>query len=51
MPEIFGSTLKFTGHITAIESIGNEQFVHIDFTASNDLGDHATGTAIVALPA
>jgi acyl dehydratase len=51
VPVFANSTLKFTGHVTAIENIGDEQFVHIDLTASNDLGDHATGTAIVALPA
>ena len=51
VPVFAGSTLRFTGHITAVESVGDEQFVHIDLAASNDLGDHATGTAIVALPA
>ena len=46
-----GSTLRFTGRITAIEPSGDEQLVHIDLRAANEMGDHATGTAIVALPA
>lgn len=46
-----GSTLRFTGHVTAIEPSGDEQLVHIDLRAANEMGDHATGTAIVALPA
>lgn len=46
-----GSTLRFTGMITAVEPSGDEQLVHIDLRAANEMGDHATGTAIVALPA
>lgn len=46
-----GSTLRFTGRVTAIEPSGDEQLVHIDLRAANEMGDHATGTAIVALPA
>jgi acyl dehydratase len=46
-----GSTLRFTGKVTAIEPAGDEQLVHIDLRAANEMGDHATGTAIVALPA
>lgn len=46
-----GSTLRFTGKVTAIEPAGDERLVHIDLRAANEMGDHATGTAIVALPA
>ena len=46
-----GSILRFTGRITAIEPAGDERLVHIDLRAANEMGDHATGTAIVALPA
>lgn len=46
-----GSTLRFTGSITAVELAGDEQLVHIDLRAANEMGDHASGTAIVALPA
>ncbi|MBU3700794.1 MAG: acyl dehydratase [Acidimicrobiia bacterium] len=46
-----GSTLRFTGRVTDVEPSGDEQLVHIDLRAANEMGDHATGTAIVALPA
>ena len=46
-----GSTLRFTGTVTAVEPGDDEQLVHIDLRAANEMGDHATGTAIVALPA
>ena len=46
-----GSTLRFTGTVTAVEPAGDEQLVHIELRAANEMGDHATGTAIVALPA
>lgn len=51
VPVFANSTLRFTGRVTAVETVGDEQLVHIDLAASNDLGDHATGTAVVALPA
>ena len=46
-----GSTLRFTGTVTAVEPAGDEQLVHIELRAANEMGDHATGTAIMALPA
>ena len=39
------STLTFSGSVTATQ--GDE--VEVEFTASNDLGDHVTGTATLAL--
>jgi acyl dehydratase len=46
-----GSTLTFTGSVLAVERRGDEQFVEVGFRASNELGDHATGTATLTLPA
>jgi acyl dehydratase len=46
-----GSTLTFTGSVLAVERRGYEQFVEIQFRAANELGDHATGTATLTLPA
>jgi acyl dehydratase len=46
-----GSTLTFTGSVLAVERTGDEQFVEVEFRASNELGDHATGTAPLSLPA
>lgn len=51
VPVVAGSTLRFTGRVTEVEAAGDERLVHIDLAASNDLGDHASGTAVVALPA
>jgi len=46
-----GSTLRFTGTVTAVEPGDDEQLVHIDLRAANEMGDHASGTAVVSLPA
>lgn len=51
VPVLAGSTLRFTGRVTAVETAGEERLVHVDLAASNDLGDHASGTAVVAIPA
>jgi acyl dehydratase len=50
-PVFPGSTLRFRGTVTGIERAGDEVLVSIDLQASTDIGDHATGTAVVALPA
>jgi acyl dehydratase len=46
-----GSVLTFTGSVTAVERCGAEDVVEVAFRASNALGDHATGTATLAIPA
>ena len=51
VPVFAGSTLRFNGKVTDVETIGEFLMVHVDLSASNDLGDHATGTAIVEIPA
>ena len=51
VPVFPGSTLRFTGAVTAIEQRGDERLVHVELRAATDLGDHASGTAIVAIPA
>lgn len=45
------STLTFTGAVTGVREDGDDVLVDVEFKASNDLGDHATGTATLALPA
>ena len=50
-PVFPGSTLRFSGTVTGVERHDDEVFVDIELRASTDLGDHATGTAVVALPA
>jgi acyl dehydratase len=45
------STLTFTGAVTATSRDGDEGVVDVEFRATNDLGDHLTGTATLTLPA
>ena len=51
VPVFPGSTLTFTGTVTATSQDGTEGLVEIEFRATNDLGDHVTGTATLSLPA
>ncbi len=51
VPVFPGATLRFSGTVTGVERQGDEVLVEIDLRAATDLGDHATGTAVVALPA
>jgi acyl dehydratase len=44
------STLTFTGTVTTTMAAGDEGLVEVQFRATNDLGDHATGTATLSLP-
>jgi acyl dehydratase len=45
-----GSTLTFTGTVTAVAREGDKGTVDVAFRATNDLGDHVTGTAVLDLP-
>jgi len=45
-----GSTLRFTGTVTATSERGDEGIVQVEFRATNALGDHVTGTAELTLP-
>jgi acyl dehydratase len=45
------STLTFTGSVTGVEREDGRELIDVEFRASNDLGDHATGTATLAVPA
>jgi acyl dehydratase len=51
VPVFPGSTLTFTGTVTAVTAEAAEEVVEVEFRASNQLGDHATGTAMVTIPA
>lgn len=51
VPVFANSTLRFNGTVTAVEATGDLKLVHVELSASNDLGDHATGTAVVEIPA
>jgi acyl dehydratase len=45
-----GSTLRFAGTVTGTSVQGDEGLVQVEFRATNELGDHVTGTAELALP-
>ncbi len=49
-PAVPDQPLRFTGHVTQTHREGNEQVVEITIRAANEIGDHATGTVVVALP-
>ncbi len=50
VPVFPGSTLTFTGTVTATSREGDEGTVDVGFRATNELGDHLTGTAMLTLP-
>jgi acyl dehydratase len=50
LPAHAGSKLEFTGSVTAKSRVGAEGIVEIEFRATNDKGDHLSGTAVLGLP-
>jgi acyl dehydratase len=48
-PVFPGSTLTFTGAVTAVEPREDGHVVDVELRARTDLGDHATGTAVLWL--
>ena len=51
-PAYAGSTLVYTGRVTSISagSAGDDTLVAVELTATNSLGEHVSGTAVVGLP-
>ena len=45
-----GSTLDFSGSVTGKSRQGGEGLVEIEFRATNERGDHLSGTAVIGLP-
>ncbi len=50
VPALAGSKLEFTGEVTGTSQADGEGIVEIAFKATNDQGDHLSGTAVVSLP-
>jgi acyl dehydratase len=50
VPVFPGSTLTYTGTVTATSQVDGEGTVEVEFRAVNDLGDHVTGAAVLSLP-
>jgi acyl dehydratase len=49
VPAFANSTLTFTGSVAGVSASGELGLVDIEFRATNDLGDHVTGTATLSL--
>jgi acyl dehydratase len=50
VPTFPGTTLTFTGRVVDTRRQGDEGLVDVELRATNDLGDHVTGTATLSLP-
>ena len=50
-PAVPGQDLRFNGQVTQKREENGECVVEVAVRAANDLGDHATGTVEVSLPA
>lgn len=50
-PAIPGQPLRFSGQVSNTHREGDECVVELTVRAANDLGDHATGTIVLSLPA
>ena len=49
VPVFPDSTLTFSGTVTGRSRAGDEGVVEVEFRATNELGDHVTGTAVLGL--
>jgi acyl dehydratase len=50
VPLFPGTTLTYSGSVTATREEGGEGIVDVRLRAATDLGDHVTGTATLRLP-
>lgn len=50
VPAFAGSTLEYTGKVTGKSQVDGEGIVEVELRATNDQGEHVSGTAIIGLP-
>jgi acyl dehydratase len=50
VPALAGSKLEYTGTVTGKSETGGEGIVGVEFRATNDQGEHLSGTALIGLP-
>jgi acyl dehydratase len=50
VPAYAGSKLEYTGKVIAKSQAGDEGIVEVELRATNDQGDHVSGTAVIGLP-
>jgi len=51
VPAVPGRTLRFTGPVAGSSREGDQRGVEVAIRAANELGDHATGSVVLSLPA
>jgi acyl dehydratase len=51
VPVFPGHTLTYTGEVTSVEVVGDEQVIEVALRAVDPLGEHVSGTAVLTLPA
>ena len=49
-PAVPGQPLRFSGQVVATSREGDESVIEVAVRATNELGDHATGSVVVTLP-
>jgi acyl dehydratase len=50
VPVFPGSTLTYTGSVTATSDVDGEGLVEVAFRAQNEMGDHVSGAATLIFP-
>jgi len=50
VPAYARSVLEYAGTVTGKSQLDDEGLVEVEFRATNDSGDHLSGTAVVGLP-
>jgi hypothetical protein len=50
VPAVPHQVLRFSGEVLAKNIVGDECVIDVSVKASNDIGDHVTGTATITLP-
>jgi acyl dehydratase len=50
VPAYAGSVLEYAGTVTGTSQLDGEGLVEVEFRATNDDGEHLSGTAVIGLP-
>ncbi len=50
VPVFPGHTMTYTGSVTGLRRVGDEGLVDLELVATDDLGEHVSGTAVLSLP-
>jgi hypothetical protein len=50
VPAYAGSKLEYAGSVTGKSQVDGEGIVEVELRATNDQGDHISGTAVISLP-